>query len=928
MNGMNGMKGWLGRTRRHTLRVTVPLFACAVLAAGAAGAEPPVREGPKPVRPGDHGIGRRIGDLTCTDLAGRSQTLAEIAPGKTTVFAMTSTSCPISRKYLPRLVELVETSGDGIAWVLVNPVATDKPADMQAAAARLGNRAIYVHDPDGRLAAAIGAVSTTDVVVLDRHRTIAYHGAIDDQHGFGYALEEPRKRFLADALAAIRAGEEPPVSATEAPGCVLDRPAAVAPVSDVTYHGRISRIIARHCVECHRDGGVGPFPLDSFAELVAHAPMVREVIDRGTMPPWFAAPTPADAETGRVHTPWANDRSLAERDKQDLLAWLAGSRPEGDPADAPEARAYPEGWQIGTPDAVFEFAEPVAVKATGVMPYQTVIVETHLPEDRWVQAIEVQPGDRDVVHHALIHLAGAEERAGDPRDAAAEERGGFWGEYVPGQNTLVYPPGFAKKLPKGARLKFQMHYTPNGTATADRTRVGVIYAKEPPRHEVRVAGIVNARISIPPGAADHREEAVLTLPHAATILGFLPHLHVRGKACRYDVVRAGGARTTLLDIPRYDFNWQLLYRLHEPLALEAGDRLVFTAWYDNSAGNPANPDPAKTVRWGPQTFDEMHLGYVEYFVPGVAAGEPSRGLRPRAGGRAGAARQRRGSDDVKAELDVPYAATDNPRQRLDLFVPARPAAGAPLPVVVFIHGGGWQNGDKAQGRAVVGRFAESGLCAAASIGYRLSGEAMWPAQIHDCKAAIRWLRAHAGEYGLDPDRIAVIGQSAGGHLAALLGTSGDVAALEGTLGDHAGAGSRVACVIDCYGPTDLLALGPRHAGSGSSPARLLGGPIAENERAAREASPITYVSADDPPFLFIHGTDDPVVPFGQSELLAATLAKAGVEALLVPVTGGGHGNFQTPAVMERIRAFLLRHLRGDDVSVSDAAIDGGGDRRD
>ena len=603
-----------------------------------APAEPPVREGPKPVRPGDHGVGRRIGDVTFTDLAGTRHSLAALAADRIVVFAMTSTSCPLSRKYLPTLEGLAEARGEGVTWVLVNPVASDKPADMRAAADRLGERAIYVPDAEGRLATAVGAVTTTDVVVLGPDRTVAYHGAIDDQYGFGYSLDAPRKRYLADALAAIGAGEQPPVAATEAPGCVLDTPAGDAPSSDVTYHGRISRIVARHCVECHRDGGVGPFPLDSFDDLVAHAAMVREVIDRGTMPPWFAAPTPADAETGRVHTPWANDRSLAEAEKRDLMAWLTGGRPEGNPADAPATRTYPDGWLIGTPDAVFEFAEPVRVKATGVMPYQTVIVETHLPEDRWVQAIEVQPGDRDVVHHALIHLAAADEQAGDPRDVAAEERGGFWGEYVPGQNTLVYPDGFAKHLPKGARLRFQMHYTPNGTATTDRTRVGVIFAKQPPRHEVRVAGIVNPRIAIPPGAADHREEASLRLPHDATIMGFLPHLHVRGKACRYEVVRGDGSRTTLLDIPRYDFNWQLLYRRHEPLPLAAGDTLVFTAWYDNSPANPANPDPTQTVRWGPQTFDEMHLGYVEYFVPGVAPGDPQPGLRHGLPGRRNRAR--------------------------------------------------------------------------------------------------------------------------------------------------------------------------------------------------------------------------------------------------------------------------------------------------
>jgi mono/diheme cytochrome c family protein len=602
-------------------------------AATSAKPEPPVREGPRPVRPGDHGIGRHVGDLTFTDLEGKSRSLAEIAAGKIAVFALTSTSCPLSRKYLPRLAELSESSGDNVAWILVNPVATDKPTDMRAAAAEIGERATYLHDGDGRLAAALGAVTTTDIVVLSPDRTVAYHGAIDDQYGFGYAIDAPRRRYLADALAAISAGEPPPVAATEAPGCVLDLPEDGPPNAAVTYHGRVSRIVAQHCVECHRDGGVGPFPLDSYDDLVAHAPMVREVIDRGTMPPWFAAPTPADPETGLVHTTWANDRSLAEAEKRDLLAWLSGGRPAGEPADAPAARTYPEGWQIGAPDAVFEFTEPVAVKATGVMPYQTVIVETNLPEDRWVQAIEVQPGDRNVVHHALIHLDGSDENAADsPRDEAARERGGFWGEYVPGQNTLVYPAGFAKKLPKGARLRFQMHYTPNGKATTDRTRVGVIYAKEPPLHEVRVAGIVNPRISIPPGAADHREEASLRLPFDATIMGFLPHMHVRGKACRYDLVRADGGRTTLLDIPRYDFNWQLLYRRHEPLPLHTGDTLLFTAWYDNSPDNPANPDPTQTVRWGPQTFDEMHLGYVEYFVPGVAPGDPQPRLRRGLGG--------------------------------------------------------------------------------------------------------------------------------------------------------------------------------------------------------------------------------------------------------------------------------------------------------
>jgi mono/diheme cytochrome c family protein/thiol-disulfide isomerase/thioredoxin len=604
-------------------------------ATAAASAPPPVRQGPRPLVPGDHGVGRLVPITTYVGLDGRSHAVAD-GGAAYTVFAMTSTSCPLSRKYLPTLVELAASAPKDVRFVLVNATPTDDPDAMREAASRFKSGVTYVHDRDGQLARAVGATTTTDVVVIDTRRTVEYHGAIDDQYGFGYSLDAPRHRYLADALRALVAGEQPAVSASDAPGCELDRGDVATPTeSAVTYHNRISRILDRHCVECHRDGGVGPFPLDTYDDVVGHAAMIETVIERGTMPPWFAAPI-ASAESSEVassppqqHSPWANDRSLAESERRGLLAWLAAGRPLGAATDAVRQRVYPADWQIGTPDAVFEFAEPVTVKATGVMPYQTVIVETHLPEDRWVRAIEVQPGDRDVVHHALIHLVGVGENAAGQRDAAAEERGGFWGEYVPGQSTLVYPDGFAKFLPKGARLRFQMHYTPNGTATTDRTRVGVIFAAAPPRHEVRVAGIVNPRIMIPPNAADHREEASLRLPFDATIMGFLPHLHVRGKACRYEVTRAGGTPTTLLDIPRYDFNWQLLYRLREPLAVEAGDTLTFTAWYDNSGDNPANPDPTKTVRWGPQTFDEMHLGYVEYFVPAATPGQQQPGIRRR-----------------------------------------------------------------------------------------------------------------------------------------------------------------------------------------------------------------------------------------------------------------------------------------------------------
>ncbi|MCU0879002.1 MAG: alpha/beta hydrolase [Pirellulaceae bacterium] len=285
---------------------------------------------------------------------------------------------------------------------------------------------------------------------------------------------------------------------------------------------------------------------------------------------------------------------------------------------------------------------------------------------------------------------------------------------------------------------------------------------------------------------------------------------------------------------------------------------------------------------------------------------------------------RRVPDGVSAELDIPYAATENPRQRLDLYLPKTRAGDKPLPVVVFIHGGGWQNGDKRGGLATLAPLVVSGDYAGVSVGYRLTGEAAWPAQIHDCKAAIRWIRANAKKYGLDPERIGATGPSAGGHLVAMLGTSGDVPDLEGKLGEHLSENSRVACVVDQFGPSDLLTMGGMHDRANSPESKLLGGAVQSTKPLAREASPTTHVTPNDPPFLLIHGTDDRVVPFQQSEVLHAALEKAGVESTLVPVEGGGHGNFRSDEVGKRLRQFFDKHLRGADVSISSEPIKQGG----
>lgn len=281
-------------------------------------------------------------------------------------------------------------------------------------------------------------------------------------------------------------------------------------------------------------------------------------------------------------------------------------------------------------------------------------------------------------------------------------------------------------------------------------------------------------------------------------------------------------------------------------------------------------------------------------------------------------------EPVSVERDLPYAGTANPRQRLDLFLPRERRAEA-LPVIVFLHGGGWMGGDKSTGEGLLMPFLRTGRYAGVSAGYRLSGEAIWPAQIHDCKAAIRWVRANAGRYGLDPERIAVWGGSAGGHLALMLGASGGVPELEGELGPHREVGSRVAAVVNFFGVAELLAMiGPPsdidRTRADAPEARLIGGALREHPERAKAASPIPYLDPGDPPVLTVHGTADRTVPYDQAVRLDAALRRAGVQGYLVTIRGGGHGDFGTVAD-DRVLAFLDRVLWGEDVEVPTAPIE-------
>jgi len=565
-----------------------------------------LKEQPLVLKATEHGVGRMVPELALQDLAGKPVKLG--AENKVVVLACFGSSCPLSNKFAPELARLEkEYAARKVAFVFVSPVAGEQAGEVRKFATAHGLTSPVAPAMSGELMSALQPKTTTEVFVVDAARTLVYRGAVNDQYGLGYSKDAPTKNYLREALDAVLQGGAPTIAATTAPGCALDFPAAVASTPGTpTYHREISRVVQAHCVECHRAGGIAPFALERYEDLVEHAAMIRKQLDRGVMPPWFAAP-----EQSGAHAIFANDRSLPEADKAALLAWLKSDRPKGNAAEAPLPRTFPEGWTIGKPDAVFQLPQPFAIKAEGTMPYQKAVVETSFAEDRWVQSYEIMPTAREVVHHVIVKVHDKGASVVD-RDEGAD---GFFAAYVPGNSSRMLPDGFAKRLPAGAKIGFQIHYTPNGKATQDQLKIGFIFVKAPPQNEVHVAAVAQPRINIPPGAANHVETKQQVVPMNMNVTAYMAHMHVRGKAFKYELTTPDGKTETLLDIPRYDFNWQLQYDYAQPKFIPRGSTMKITAVFDNSAGNPANPDPTKTVRWGPQTSDEMMIGYIEHYTP-------------------------------------------------------------------------------------------------------------------------------------------------------------------------------------------------------------------------------------------------------------------------------------------------------------------------
>ena len=551
-------------------------------------------------------VGRQIPDFILPDTAGKQTALHDFVEkagdkGAVIVYFM-GVDCPISNLYVKELAALAknyEKRGLEVVGIQSNAGMTTAKAAEHAKQFKVAFPVLV--DAGQRVAQQFGATRTAEVFVLDRQRTVRYHGEIDDRYGYTYKRGEPTRRELGQALDELLAGKSVTVADTTPRGCLITHDERPAGSTKVTYARDVSRILQQRCQECHRAGEVAPFALNGYDDAVEHSAMIKEVVIQRRMPPWHADPR---------YGKFTNDRRLTQDEIDKLVEWTDNGTPMGDKAELPPPREYVQGWQIGKPDLVFQLRKPYKVKASGTVPYMYFVVPTHLKEDVWVQAAEARPGNPAVVHHIIVFFR--DPNGGDE---------GFNDHHLcgtaPGDPPLVLPPGVARRLPKGSDLVFQMHYTPNGKATTDQSRVGLILYKGPhgekrPQLSARTKGVMNTQFQIPPNDPSYKVESDFEFTDNATIYQLMPHMHWRGKDFLYELKFPNGSKQTLLSVPQYDFGWQNTYRLEKPVAVPKGTTLHCVAHFDNSRDNPANPNPKKTVRWGDQTWEEMMIGWVTY----------------------------------------------------------------------------------------------------------------------------------------------------------------------------------------------------------------------------------------------------------------------------------------------------------------------------
>jgi len=551
-------------------------------------------------------VGKKIDGFTASDFRGQEVSLADFAGSKAVVIAVVGTECPQAKLYASRLVDLAKRfEAQGVAFLAIDANQQDSVTELADYAKEHNIEFPLLKDAGNVIADKLGAVRTPEAFLLDADRVVRYWGRIDDQYGFqeggiAFQREKAEREDLAVAIEEVLAGKPVTLASLPSQGCHIGRIKEPVVGSEVTYTKDIAAILNNNCVYCHREKQIAPFSLTNYEDAVGWAEMVREVVNDNRMPPWHADP---------AHGKFSNDARLSDADEALINKWVDNGAPQGDPKDLPEPPQFAEGWQIPTPDEVVSMPEEYTVPATGTVEYQRFIVDPGWTEDKWIKAMECKPGNASVVHHIIVYLVPS---GVTPTGQAGRLRTNWLGAFAPGLRPQVLSDDMARYVQKGTKLLFEMHYTPNGKSQKDLSYVGFKFADPSKvKKEVAVQNAGNFTFKIPPHDPNYKVESEYVFRQNTMLLSVSPHMHVRGKDFRYDLIFPDGRKETVLWVPKYDFGWQTTYMLEEPISLPRGTKLHCVAHFDNSADNRANPDPTKEVTWGEQTWEEMMFGWFE-----------------------------------------------------------------------------------------------------------------------------------------------------------------------------------------------------------------------------------------------------------------------------------------------------------------------------
>jgi hypothetical protein len=531
-------------------------------------------------------------------------------------FVFLSTSCPISNSYISELNRLTQALPPGVELfgVLSEPTTSRQHASKHFAEYKAEFPILF--DGSQLLLDVLKPTHVPEAFFINAVGEVVYRGAIDNAYeAIGRRRVNVENHYLEDAIKAVAANKKPVVNQTKPVGCVLPPDGVNAIGTKVTFARDIAPILQQRCETCHRPGQVAPFSLTDYEEAKSHAEMLVEVTRQRIMPPWIPGPETAHRFIGQR---WLSDREL------NLLAdWVKSGCTLGDEADLPPAATFAEGWQLGEPDLVVKMPKPFTVPASGPDLLQNFVIPTKIPEDKLVAAVEFHPGNKRVVHHAVLFL----DDKGQARklDAATPEPGygnfggpgflpsGALGGWSVGNTARRLPNDMGRYLKKGSDLVVQVHYHPTGKVEEDQSEIGLYFVDKPvadslkkPAKLVGSIWMANYEMDIPAGEANYRRATTYTLPKDVIMVGIVPHMHLLGKSMRVTVTEPGQQPQVLIDIPTWNYNWQDEYYYERPIRLKAGTKLFVEAVFDNSAANPSNPSsPPKRVTWGEETTDEM-----------------------------------------------------------------------------------------------------------------------------------------------------------------------------------------------------------------------------------------------------------------------------------------------------------------------------------